>query len=169
MEKEFKFKRTRILFGIIFSGLFLVFSISFLLNPENYIRNIFTTARSIRTLGIIGILYFSSMLHSFFILLPRKYSIQITEEFLIDNSRYESLGKIKWRDITKIERVKKHSIKLTLNKSVFTIKKINLLKRFLLFMNNWDYKDSIIISSALSNCSIEELFENISVAYKKRK
>ncbi len=169
MKKEFKFKKSRILFGILLSGLFLVFAISFLLTPENYIRNIFITVKSIRTLGIIGILFFSSMLYSFVMLLPKKYSIQITEEFLIDNSRYESLGKIKWKDITKIERVKKYSIKLTLKNSIFTTKKVNLLKRFLLFMNNWDYKDSIIISSALCDCGIEELFENISEAYKKRK
>ncbi len=169
MKKEFKFKKTRILFGIIILGLFLVISVSFILSPENYIRNIFSTQRGIRTLGTVGVLFFSSMLYAYVAILPRKYSIQITDDFLIDNSKYESLGKIEWKDIAKVERIKKYSIKLTLNKSVFKSKKINLFKRFLRYMTNWDYKNSIIISSALSDCTIDELFNNILENHKKYK
>ena len=167
MNKEFKFKKNRILLGTLFFSLMLLASIYFLINPELFLRNVFMKVIHIQTLGIIGILYFSVLLFSFFIILRRKNAIQITEEFLIDNSKYESLGKIKWKDISEIQRFKKNNIKLILNKNVFNTKKRNLLKRFLTFMHNWNYQKSILISNALIDCSIEELFETISIANKK--
>ncbi len=167
MNKEFKFKKSRILLGILFFSLMLFASVCFLINPELFLRNVFMKVIHIQTLGIIGILYFSVLLFSFFKILRRKYAIQITKEFLIDNSKYESLGEIKWKDISEIQRFKKNNIKLILNKNVFNSKKRNLLKRFLTFMHNWNYKKSILISNALIDCSIEELFESISIANKK--
>ena len=88
---------------------------------------------------------------------------------MIDNSRYESFGKIEWKKISKIQRIEKYSIELFLNKSVFEDRKINLLKKFLLFMGNWNYKKSIIISSVALDCSVEELYEEINLAHKKDK
>ncbi|WAC02902.1 hypothetical protein N7U66_04985 [Lacinutrix neustonica] len=124
-------------------------------------------AEYIQIIGIIGIAYFSTLLYSFLRILPRKYAILISDDFLIDNSKYESLGKIRWCDISEIQRFKKNNIELTLNKTVFKTKKRNLLKRFLTFMHNWNYKKNILISSALIDCNLEELFETISVAYEK--
>lgn len=167
MYREFKFKKGNVLFGLIFYTLLLLIFISFLINPEIYIRNVFMTERSIIIIGIIGIIYSSSVLYSFIRLLSRKYSIKITEEFLIDNSKYESLGKIKWKDISKIQRFKKNNIELTLNRDI--IKNKNLLKRFLTFIHNWNYNKSILISSALIDCNIEELFATISGAYERNR
>ena len=167
MYREFKFKKGKVLFGLIFYALLLLIFISFLINPEIYIRNVFMTERSIIIIGIIGIIYSSSLLYSFIRLLFRKYSIKITEEFLIDNSKYESLGKIEWKDISKIQRFKKNNIELTINRDI--LKNKNLLKRFLTFMHNWNYNKNILISSALINCSTEELFVTISEAYERNK
>ncbi|WP_442899863.1 STM3941 family protein [Gaetbulibacter sp. NE] len=167
MYREFKFKKGKVLFGLIFYVLLLLIFISFLINPEIYIRKVFMTERSIIIIGIIGIIYSSSVLYSFIILLSRKYSIKITEEFLIDNSKYESLGKIEWKDISKIQRFKKNNIELTLNRDI--LKNKNLLKRFLTFMHNWNYNKSILISSALTDCNTEELFVTISGAYERNK
>ena len=93
----------------------------------------------------------------------------VNKAFIIDNSRYESLGKIEWQNISKIERIKKKSIEIFVNESVFKNRKLNLIKKFLMFMGNWNYKKSIIISSALLDCSIEELYENITKSYKSYK
>ena len=172
MRKEIKFRKGRrgkILLGIIFFALFLILSFSFLLNSDIYIRNIFMTGKGIQVIGIIGIIYYSSLLYSFFKISLRKHAILITEDFLIDNSKYESLGKIKWRDISKIQRFKKNNIELFLNTNAFKSEKSNLLKRILRFMHNWNYKKSILISNSLLDCSIEELFEIISVAHEKYK
>ena len=61
----------------------------------------------IQILGLIGILYYSSLLFSYLIILPRKYAITISDDYLIDSSKYESLGKIKWTDISKIKKFNK--------------------------------------------------------------
>jgi hypothetical protein len=123
----------------------------------------------IQILGIIGVLYFSPLFYSFLKLFSRKNAIKITDEYLIDYSKYESFGKIEWKNISKIQRLKKESIELFINKSFFQNRKMNLLEKFLVLMHNWSYKRSIIISSALIDCNIEELYEDITIAYEKHK
>lgn len=169
MNKEIEFKKSRIVLGIFFFGLMLLVSIYFLVNPELFLRNVFMKVQHIQALGIIGIIYYSALLFSFFKILRRKYAIQITADYLIDNSKYESLGKIKWTDITKIQTLKKKSIEVFVQKDLFKTKKRNWLKKFLAIMSNWNYKESIIISSALMDISREELFEIIAVAHKKNR
>jgi len=169
MNKEIKFKKNRILLGILFFSLMLFASICFLINPELFLRNVFMKVRHVQLIGVIGIIFFSSLLFSFFKIIRRKYAIQITDDFLIDNSKYESFGKIKWSDITKIQRLKKTSIEIFIKRDLYKTKKINLLKKFLRFMSNWNYKKSIIISSALTDSSIEVLFEEITNAYRTNK
>lgn len=163
MNKEIKFKKNRIFLGILLFSLMFSVSIYFLINPEIFLRNVFMRVEHIQTIGIV---YFSVLLYSFLKILPRKYAIQITDDFLIDNSKYESLGKIKWKDISEIQKLKKRNIELILIKDM---PKINLLKKFLSIMHNWNYKKSILISSALIDCSIDDLFETISVNHKNNK
>lgn len=166
MDKEIKFKKNRILLGMLFFYLMLFASILFFIYPEMFLTNVFTKGIYIQTLGAIGILYFSVLLFSFFKIIRRKYAIQITDDFLVDNSKYESLGKINWTDITKTQRLKKRSIEIYLKRDIYKTKNRNLFKRFLAIMSNWNYRKSIIISSALTDQSIEDLFEDITNAYK---
>jgi hypothetical protein len=169
MIKEYKFNKERILLGVFFLLLMLFFSFNFLLEPDKFITNVFTKKEKFQIFGIIGVFLFSASIFSSLKILKRKYAIQITDEFLIDNSKYESFGKIEWKNISKIQRIEKYSIELFLNESVFKDRKINLIKKFLLFMYNWNYKKSIIISSAVLNCSVEELYKEINLAHKKNK
>ncbi|MFT7250866.1 MAG: hypothetical protein ACI9FW_000583 [Flavobacterium sp.] len=168
MIKDYKFDKKRILLGVFISICMIMFSILFLLKPEVFIRNIFMQTELIQILGITGLAYFLAIFYSVIKLFPRKYAIQITDEFLLDNSKYESLGKIRWQNISKIERIKKKGIQIFVNESVFQNVKLNILEKFLLFMGNWNYKKSIIISSAFIDCNIEELYENIILAYKNQ-
>ena len=169
MNLEIKFRKERITLGIIISLLLLTFSVYFILKPEIFIRNVFMKILHIQILGIIGIVLFSALFFSILKLYSKKYALCITEEFIFDNSRYESLGKIEWQNISKIERIKKKSIEIFVNESVFQNKKLNLIKKFLMFMGNWNYKKSIIISSTFLDCSIEELYENITKTYQSYK
>ena len=169
MIKEYKFNKKRILLAIFVLHLMLFFSIYFLLEPEKFITNVFTKKEKFQILGTLGVFLYSASIFSLLKIFTRKYAIQITDKFLIDNSRYESFGKIEWKKISKIQRIEKYSIELFLNKSVFEDRKINLLKKFLLFMGNWNYKKSIIISSVALDCSVEELYEEINLAHKKDK
>ena len=162
MIKEIKFRKEKILFGITFSLFMFLISLSFLIKPELFIRNQFRTVLYIQIFGVIGTVYFSTLLYSFIKLLNRKFAIKITENFLIDNSRYESFGKIEWNKISHIRRVSKNCIELFLDESIYQKSKKNLLGNFLRFMNNWNYNERVIISSALlQDCSIEELYQDI--------
>lgn len=107
------------------------------------------------------------MLYSFLRILFRKKAIIITKEYLIDNSKYESIGKIKWKDISKITRVKKNNIQIFLNPIRI---KTNPLKTFIRFIGpNCEFRKSILISDTLLDCSIEELYKTISKTYKEYK
>lgn len=169
MSTEIKFKKSRILLAVFIFALILAASISFLLTPETYLRKVFSTVDKIQIIGTLIFVYYSVLLLSLVKISTKKYAIRITDEFLIDNSRYEALGKIKWKDISKIQRLAKRNIEVFLNPTVFKSEKSNLLKRFLRFMHNWNHQKSILISSTLLDCSIEELFEIISVAHENNK
>lgn len=169
MDLEIKFRKERIILGIMISLLMFTFSFYFILKPEIFIRNVFMKILHIQILGIIGIVFFSALFFSIIKLYFRKYALLITEEFIIDNSRYESLGKIEWQNISKIKIIKKKSIEIFVNESVFQNRKLNVIKNFLLFMENWNYKKSIIISNAFLDCNIEELYEKIIVTYESYK
>lgn len=121
------------------------------------------------SLGIIGIIYNSVAFFSLLKLFSRKEAIVFTDKYLIDHSRYESLGEIEWKEITKIERLKKYSIEVTLRKNYLSHRKIKLIKKFLLYMHNWNYNKSIIISSALLDCGTNDLFNLMTEAYENSK
>jgi hypothetical protein len=70
----------------------------------------------IQIIGIIGFVYFPLLIFSFLKIIKRKYAILITEEFIIDNSKYESIGNIEWKSISEIKRLKKKSIELNIIK-----------------------------------------------------
>ena len=123
-------------------------------------------AEYIQLIGLVSLVFNSALLYSFLKILPREYAIIITDDFLIDNSKYDSIGKINWKGISKIQRLKKRNIELFLDKNILRNKKRNWLKKFIAFMTNWNYKKSILISSALLDCSFEELFESIIDAHK---
>ena len=161
MNKIVRHKKLRITEGFLFSLSFLVISVVFIITPNTFIRNVFSTAEKIQILGSAGVIYFSLLTLSYASLFSRKKAIQITNDFLLDNSKYESLGKIKWQDIYEIKKLKKYSIEITLTPEFFSQTKLNLFKKILTYMHNWNYKESIIISTATLNCSREELFEDL--------
>ena len=169
MNREIKFKKGRILLGIVISAVMLLTSISFILTPENYLRNVFSKEFYIQIIGTITLLYSSSLFYSLISIVNKTNAIVITDSYLLDNSKYESLGKIKWSSISKIQQIDKRNIRIFVNKSYLKTNKDNPLKKFLRMMNNWNYKNSVIISSALLDIDINELFKSISNVHKKNK
>ena len=74
-------------------------------DPDLFIRSRFMTAMHIQILGILNTVLCSQVLCSLITISTRKVALTITNDYLIDNSRFESLGKIYWNDITGIEKV----------------------------------------------------------------
>ena len=169
MESVININKWRVLYGITFCIIMLGISIWFISEPKIFVRNVFMREWHIILLGVVVLISFLALLYSFLRIISKSYGIIITEEYFIDNSRYEALGKIKWNEVSKIQRIKKTSIQIFFKKNLSERINNNLLKKFLLMMHNWDYKNSIIVSSALLECDINYLEKKLVQAYKKAK
>jgi hypothetical protein len=159
---SFEYNKKRIWFGLMFFVLFNVIGIWLIVEPEIFIRNFLMKEEHIKLIGVLLSLYSLFMLCSFILLLfNKKEAFVVSDNYLIDNSRYESIGKIYFNEIHKIKRIKKNSLKIVLKESVFKIRKLNILQKILLMINNWNCKNNIIVSSALMNCEIDTLESTI--------
>jgi hypothetical protein len=168
MIKIIKFKKRKVLLGIVFFAIYFAIVLYFIINPEGMMEHIHSKNKKIVQIPFLIVSVFPFlMLYSFLRILFRKKAIIITKEYLIDNSKYESIGKIKWKDISKIKRVKKNNIQIFLNPIRI---KTNPLKTFIRFIGpNCEFRKSILISDTLLDCSIEELYKTISKTYKEYK
>jgi hypothetical protein len=167
MNKEIDIKRIRVIYGIAISLTMLLISIWFILSPDIFIRNQWMKAAHIQTFGVIASVYFTFLLYSFIQIYSRRVGIIISSEYLMDLTRYESLGKIKWSEITSIQKFKKSSIEIIFKEPILKNKKLSMFKKILLYMNNYNPNLRIFISSALIDCSTEELFKYTNDALEK--
>jgi len=167
METLIKINKLKVLYGIFFCIIMCSISSWFIVEPKIFIRNVFMREWHIVLIGVISFLYFAILLYSFIKIISKTYGVVVSDEFFIDNSKYESIGKVRWIEVSKIQRIKKTSLKIYFNKNKINRSNNNLLKKILQKMHNWEYKESIIISSALLNCDISYLQEMFEKAYKK--
>lgn len=168
MIKIIKFKKRKVLLGIVFFAIYFAIVIGFIFYPEGMMKHLHTKDKKLVQIPFLIVSIFPfTMLYSYLRILFRKKAIIITSEYLIDNSKYESFGKIEWKDISKIRRVKKNNIQIFLNPIRL---KTNPLKTFIRFIGpNSEFRKSILISDTLLDCSIKELYKTISKTYKEYK
>ena len=166
---EIGFRKSKILLGVTFVLIMLFVSIFFIYEPERFLRNVFSTPGHVRNIGIAGALFQSVLLYSLLTSFGKKHALIISDEFIIDNSTYGSIGKIYWSDITEIKRTTKMSVELILKASAFEDINDNLIKKFLRFMTNWSYNKSIIIPIALLDYRKDELHKLIMKNHKRNK
>lgn len=165
MNKIIKFKKRKVLLGIVLFAFYFAIALYFILSPDEMMEHIHSENKKLVQIQFLIVSIFPFLiLHSFLRILFKKKAIIITKEYLIDNSKYESLGKIKWEDISKIKRVKKRNIQIFLNPRKI---KTNPLKTFTRFLTNWEYRNSILITDALLDCTIDELFVVISNTFNE--
>lgn len=152
----------RVRYGILFFIVFFFFGIWFLLTPDIFIRNFVMKKIHIQILGVVVLLFSLINIYSFtWIFLSKKPALIIRKDCLIDRIKYESIGEICFRDITGVKKNNKNTIKVVMNKPVYKSRRLDVLQKILLISNNWNYNDSIIISSALLECDIETLEKSI--------
>ena len=168
MSTRFFLNKKRIAFGLILFIFFNAISIWFINEPEIFIRNFLMKKEHIQIIGFLLFIYSLIMLYSSIILLLRKKeAFIISDSYLIDNSRFESVGKVYLNEIKEVKRIKKHSLKIVLKESIFKSKRLNLLKKIAFVANNGNTKNSIVVSSALLNCDIKTLEKSILVAINR--
>lgn len=163
------FKKRRLALGFVFFIILIVVSCWFIYNPELFLRNKWMKTYHIQTLGVLGIFYSLLMLWAFVALLVRKKSaFIIADSYLIDHSRFESIGKIRYQEIQHVERIKKHSLTITLNEPLTYWKRLNLLQKVVFLANNWTFSKRIIISAMLLDCDVTVLEKAIVDAMKRQ-
>lgn len=167
----FFFNKRRVGFGLMLFIVLIVISIWFISNPEIFIRNFLMKEEHIRIIGFLLFLYSLLMFYAFTVLLFRKKEAFIISDcYLIDNSNFGSVGKVYFSEIQTVKRIKKNSLEIILKDPIFNSKRLNILKRIVQMLNNWNYKNSIIISSALLlDCDIKDLEKAILSAVESYK
>lgn len=169
VERKFLINKRKLLTKTLFTILFFLGAIAFILKPEWFLLNVFVKPHHILILGIFSSVYFAVLLFSYFHLLMRKnlLALAINNDFILDNSRYESLGKIYWSEISGIKKINKGCIEISLVDMGSKHKKMPVLKRFLLFMSNWNYKRSIVVHNNWIDFSAEDLEKSLNTAFKQ--
>lgn len=150
---KFLLDKNKVFLGVVFLIIFDILAIWLMCIPEFFKGNIIMIDWFRPIFGVIGFLYSSILLYGHIVLLFRnKEAFIIADHYLIDNSRYESVGKIYYNEINMINRLNKNGLEIVLKEPVFKSRKLYFIQKFLLIFNNWNYKNSIIVSCALLNC-----------------
>lgn len=150
---KFLLDKNKVFLGVVFLIIFNMLSIGLICEPGIFRRNLIMSNWFRPIFGAIGFLYSLTVLYGHIVLLFRhKEAFIISDNYLIDNSRYESVGKIYYSDIKMIKRLNKNGLEIVLKEPVFKSRELNIIQKLLLIFNNWNYKRSIIVSCAILNC-----------------
>ena len=107
MISSYSFNRRKIVLGVLFFMTCVFISILFIIKPNAFVRNFLMKEYLIQILGIITLIYNLTMLIWFIVLLfQKKEGFVVTDAYLIDNSKFVSLGKIFLNDVSEIRRIK---------------------------------------------------------------
>jgi len=172
MEKRYEYNKFRIAISIFVFLMLFIMGLVFLWKLEVFKRDLLIKD----FFALFGIFFLSLMvlqIITFTILLFRKtFAVVITDEYLIDNTKYYSFGKIAWDKITSVNVIKhnngKESIELFLSTEFSEELKLDILKKVLLWFDNYGDKSKIVLRSTFLNINMEELKKNIISTFKKK-
>lgn len=117
MENEIKIPLSKKKILLLFFGavIFVIISIWFLLEPEQFLSLRRTNETLIQIVGFAGIVFFGfCAVFTFKKLFDKKYGMIINENGIIDNSNATSVGLIKWTDIVRVRTEEVYSQKFIL-------------------------------------------------------
>lgn len=166
MKQEFDFEKKKLFKAIIVFSVFLLISVLMVAKPDFFLTNKFISKYHITFLGFGCGLLSTFYILSILLIVNRKTAIVVTKSYIIDQCRYESLGKIYWSEIKEIKTVKRGDLRLYFKDLNLNDRKISFFKKLLLFIANIEYKNSVIISSVWLKCSNEELEMSIRKAFE---
>jgi hypothetical protein len=160
--KTIKINNLKLIYLLIIYSIFFKLSLAFILCPDMFVSVLFRNKYILFLIGIISLpIMFLYSISYLLMYLDKKSGMIVTDEYIIDNSQYESLGKIMWKDVKGITKDNKNLVLIMKNKPEY-IKKLNLnvFKKTLIFFKNWSYKTTIILNNSTLDCKQEE-FEKI--------
>ena len=169
---KFYFDKKRIVLGVAILIAFSCLSIWFIKEPEIFIRNFLMKKEHIQLFGYIALISSLIMTLAYIVLLFRKKeALIISDDYLIDNSKFESAGKIYFSEIKDIKKFKKYNVEIVLKDSIFKLKDLNIFQKIVFLLNNWYSKRySILITCAhILDCDRDKLYSILRKTYEKSK
>lgn len=171
MEIRYGYDKFRITASILGFLIFFVMGWVLLCKLEIFKKEVFIKYFFV----LIGVFFLSIMILqiiTFTILLFRKTpAIIITEEYLIDNSKYYSFGKIPWNKITSINVIKhsnnRETIELVLSSDFSNQIKLDILKKILLWLDNYGDKSKIVLRNTFIDSEMEEFKNKIIITFSR--
>jgi hypothetical protein len=161
---------TKFLLAILGSLGFTMAGISLIITPETFVSSIIKGTFFIQIVGIAAVLFFGFalilLIKAFFT--GGKFNLIITENGIIDNSTYSSVGMIKWEDIILIKSTKVKTTKFLLIYVKNSEKYINSKQRIkkMMLKGNFNlFGTPITITSNSLNCNFSKLEEVITKSY----
>ena len=161
MLKEIYFNKKILIFRYFTLSAIILLSIYVVLNPEVLTNKKYNLPLLNRIMFSFMAIYSFTLLYSNIKIFNREIALRINEQNLFENSSYESLGTINWEDVYQVNIINKRNIEIVINKNIITNSNRNFFIKFLLFMKNWNYKNSIIISTYNLNCEIDEIYNSL--------
>jgi len=112
---EIELSKTKLLFLLLGSTVFVALGILFVLNLAGIQSDLFGNLEFIRIVGVVSLVFFGLCLVYIAIkLFDSKVGLSINENGIIDNSNAASVGLIDWEDITDIRTIQIASNKILL-------------------------------------------------------
>jgi len=169
---KFYFDRKRIVLAIIILVAFGGISVWFIKEPEKFIRNVFMKKIHVQLLGYLSFIFTLIMIGAYLVLLfRRKTALIIADNYLIDNTKFDSVGRIDFSEITSVRKFKKYNVEIGLKESVFQLKKMNIFQKIVFLLTNWYWQRySIRITCVhIRNCNRDQLYDLLTKAINKSK
>ena len=169
---EIPLSKRNIVLYIIVCIAFVVGGLLLVVNPANFVTNLFSNPGTILMVGFGTIALFGVM--SVFLIkkiLDKKVGLVIDDQGINDNSSATSVGMIDWTDVSSIKTIDLgivKSVAIETNKPQKYIDRgTSKLVKYTLQKNYETYGSPVIVASAALNIKHESLIQLLQEGYKK--
>ncbi|PQL93359.1 STM3941 family protein [Apibacter adventoris] len=156
-----KFSKKKLIILLFLSFIFTYCSINFISNPEKFVTIMYPNKNLIRFTGYLGVCSFGiSSISIFLKLFNKKPGLVINSDGIIFHASANTLGLIKWKDVTDIKTYKFYNqnyILIMVKNPKEYLNKFKHVKKFLYKRNLNNNGTPIFLSSAGLQCNSKEM------------
>lgn len=156
---------------ILFLIFLFILSLFLIYSPEFFVSKFVSNSTFIFIVGILCFISsFLMIIGRFILLFGDKKGICITELGIEDYSNYESLGLIKWEDISGIKTIEIYSgnfLEIEIKNKRSYLQNLNYFQTILVYLCNWKPNKIVNLSTRTLDCNFNELESQVMEYYKK--
>lgn len=173
-SQEFKLSKSKLLFLMLLTFVFITLGIAFIKNPEGFVSNLFRSPDLILSVGIVAVIFSGLCL---IVILKKMFDtkpgIIIDDNGIFDNASGISAGFIPWEDIIEIKETKVSNqsfINIVVkNPQDYINRQKNILMRKLAEVNYKSFGTVIGIPSNALDCKFEDLIKAMKLRFEDYK